>query len=1300
VREGDLVDDRFEIEATAGTGGMGTVYRARDRRLGVKVALKLLHGGPDHLETQRFAREAEVLASLTHAGIVRYVAHGTSPAGDYLATEWLDGEDLSDRLARRGLTVAESVTLARRVARALAGAHARGIIHRDIKPSNLFLPGGDIERVKVLDFGIARFTRATRAVTTTGTLIGTPGYMAPEQAQGARQIDARADVFSLGCVLFECLTGRSPFMGDHILAVLAKILIEDAPPVRTIRPDVPEALEAVVARMLVKEPEGRPADGGVVADELDALEAMPATGAAPPRDVRPTLTASEQRVMCILLAGRAAPVGPTLSPAQSSDVDEHIRHLVASYGGRADGLADGSLLVTLSGSGAAATDQAVRAARCGLALRPLLPELPMVLATGRGVLSARLPMGEVIDRAVRALSKAPVAGIRLDTLSAGLLDARFDVAGDDAGQYLRGERDSLDAARTVLGRPTTCVGRDRELDTLLALFRECCGEPVARAALVLAPAGVGKSRLGWEFVDRARRQSGALEVLTGRGDPIRAGSPFALIAQAVRRSANILEGEPLPERREKLTARVGRCLSGRPREAARVTEFLGELCSVPFPDDDSAGLRAARLDPMLMGDAMREAWTAWLAAECAVQPVLLVLEDLHWGDLPTVNFVDAALRNLPEAPLMVLALARPEVHDQFPGLWGDRALQELRLDKLSRKAAEKLVREVLGPSADPRKVAVVVDRADGNAFYLEELMRAVAEGKEDALPETVLGMVQARLDALGQKARRVLRGASIFGGTFWRSGIMALLGGEQRTTEAGDWLDYLVEREVVARRATSTLPGEAEYAFRHALVREAAYAMLTEDDRVLGHRLAGEWLERVGYTDAIALAEHFDRGQEPARAVAWYRRGAEAALEGNDLGPAVERAERGIARGAEGETRGALRLVQAEALIWRGDLEGSLRRGTEAAADLAAGSPAWFHAVEAITTASVFEGRFEAVQEWALEASRATPATPAGVTAQIVCLCRTVGALLVAGRYGVVDQLLPQIETLTGDIAGLQPHAAALVWDVRGKRAHHGGRAGDAVLAYVRSVEAAEAAGHPRHVCVHRANLGFALGEVGDWAAAERVLMLALAAAERMGLHFIAPWTKVILGNVLAHLGRVDEARAALGESLMAGVVLGSPRLAGMSRMYLAGIAWAAGDAASAEEEASGAAEALRAGPPLRPGALAGLARAQLALGKVDAALATAREARALYDGLGACDENESLIHLMLAEALLASGARAEAKAALDAAHARLKARAASIGDPEMRASFLSLPVNARTETLAREWAGGAPEAGLKGASA
>jgi serine/threonine protein kinase len=268
--------ERFVLQELAGAGGMGTVYRAIDLRTDQMVAVKLLEAGDDPQAAERFAREAQLLCELRHPGIVEYLAHGVTGDGQpYLAMEWLTGEDLARRVARGALSLADSLTLLRRTASALAVAHQRGIVHRDVKPSNLFLRGGEVERVAILDFGIARRREFSHAITATGGILGTPAYMAPEQARGERDLTPAVDVFSLGCVLFECLSGVRPFVAEQAMSALAMILFSPPPRLRAVRPDLPRAVEALLARMLAKPASERLPDAAALLAALDEVLSQP-----------------------------------------------------------------------------------------------------------------------------------------------------------------------------------------------------------------------------------------------------------------------------------------------------------------------------------------------------------------------------------------------------------------------------------------------------------------------------------------------------------------------------------------------------------------------------------------------------------------------------------------------------------------------------------------------------------------------------------------------------------------------------------------------------------------------------------------------------------------------------------------------------------------------------------------------------------------------------------------------------------------------------------------------------------------
>jgi hypothetical protein len=269
-----LADDtfarRFDVGDQVGEGGMGRVHRAIDRDSGAAVALKVLR---DPGVEARFTLEAETLERMDHPAIVAYVGHGVTRSGEaYLAMAWLDGESLATRLSRGPLSIAETLAIGIRVAGALAHAHAHAIVHRDVKPSNVMLVDKDPARATLIDFGIAKDTAVTHGLTETGQLIGTPGYMAPEQAMGTATPAAAMDLFGLGALLYECCAGRPPFEGAQTMAVLAQLLLRDPPAVHTLRDEVPLRLDAVIMALLEKEPERRTAQASQIEAELRAIE--------------------------------------------------------------------------------------------------------------------------------------------------------------------------------------------------------------------------------------------------------------------------------------------------------------------------------------------------------------------------------------------------------------------------------------------------------------------------------------------------------------------------------------------------------------------------------------------------------------------------------------------------------------------------------------------------------------------------------------------------------------------------------------------------------------------------------------------------------------------------------------------------------------------------------------------------------------------------------------------------------------------------------------------------------------------
>ncbi len=1097
IPSGTVVGDRFEIESLAGTGGMGEVYRARDRETGELVAVKFVRQSALSY-VARFEREARALAQFAHPGIVRYVAHGKDPSL-FLAMEWLEGEDLHRRLARGAMPIGDALELAQRLTDALAAAHARGIIHRDIKPSNIFLCGGRIDAAKLLDFGVAQVAKSTHALTGTGQLIGTLGYMAPEQALSGRDVTPAADVFSLGCVLFECLAGRGPFAGEWA-EVLSKILLSEPPRLREMRKDAPHALDELVARMLRKDPASRASLASVSADVASFLSAGAVLTGGDTDDIKdvPAVTGDERRLVAVIVSSDASGVvlddvrlTPSADTMPSSAV--HLGNVVAKYEGQLEVRADGTPLVTLTSAGAA-TDLATRAARCALAMRELLPRARIAVASGRGDPSRGSVIADVVARAQHLLEIDEAAKhVRIDPMTAGLLDSTFEVSGDASALALIGQRER-NSVRKLLGKPTPCVGRERELSMLNGLVAECLDEPLSTALLITANAGVGKSRLRYEILRALRDRDDSPEIWMARGDPITSGSPFGMLSQLLRGMAGLVDGELVEVRRQKLLARVGRNLPL--EDATRVAQFLGELVGAQFSADDRPSLRAARQDPALMNDQLRRAWDDLVAAETAAAPVVIVLEDLQWGDLPTVTFVDAVLRTQRHRPLLVLALARPEVHEAFPGLFRDRRLNELRLSDLTPSASRRLVLDVLGPNVDPEVVGALIEKANGNAFYLEELIRSVSEGTA-ALPGTVLAMVQARLERLEPGARRLLRAASVFGTRFWVSGVAALVG-TYGVENVRATLEDLVQREVVMHSPASRFKGDAEYTFRHILVRDAAYEMLTDRDRKVAHLLAAEWLEARGEREALVLAEHLERSGERQRAIVWYLWAAEQALEGNDLASVLVRAERGIECGAQGVVLGELYLLKAEATGWAGDP--SHRDLAEKALGLLPpGSAAWARAAAELAVAC--RGAADR------ERLRATAEAMASIVVEHISLghawgiARTVVELLGAGETALAERLLPWI-TSAADRADEAdgPTLRAMVEWLRAATALHAGSPAPLCDVAADIATTFEAAGHVRYSALVALHAAVASASVGDWVAALSWSERAADLSRRLGL--------------------------------------------------------------------------------------------------------------------------------------------------------------------------------------------------------
>ena len=1236
----------FRVLARLGGGGMGVVYRCEDLE-GHPVAVKTIHRdflNPTTL--QRFARESTI--RIEHPNVIRTLDAGADADGTpFIVLELLQGESLDHILERGLLSPADVIDLARQSCAGLSAAHALSIIHRDLKPANIFRC--EDGTVKVLDFGVAHLGTASK-LTADGSVVGTLSYLSPEQARGVRDLDARCDVWALGMVMMEALTGETPFDRDTPVATVMAILQEPLPPILAGR--APDALREVIERCLSKDRKERYVSTAELDAALEAVAPLASQSVQTPEGrlrersdalARTTLRTDEQRVVVVLLA-------------HGVKDEDGLRAAITEARGTAIPFLGGGM-VGMFGGEKWEGDEIVRAIRVALACRGKASRLAVGAGRAR-TLGANLA-GEAIASAERGCA-AELAGVAVETATAMVASSQFILrrVSDTISEVVR-ERDPGAEGSERL------VGRDAEIALLELALESVIEENRSRGVVVTGPMGIGKSALVREAIARLESSEVPVRTLSAAGEPLRAERPYDVLGRALRaKVAARGSTDPAAALRSVVSEAITETSA-----ANDCATFLGELIGVPTAE--TLSVRAARSDPRLMADLTRLAMEDYLDALVAAGPTALVIDDAHWVDEGTLSLLGRLVEKHRDRPLLVLVAGR----DKEPlehGLDGADEVFRFWLEPLGAEHVKALAARMLGRTLPDAIAQQVSERTLGNPLFIEQALWPLRDRPDLGaltqllLPVSVEAAVQARLDMLPEVLKEACKHVSAFGRPFTRDELSAL----PQPPDA-KVLEVLLESGMW-RTPDGTLDGSSpRYQLENRLTLEVAYRMLTpEVRRELHARIAAHLASGTGH-DAEEVARHYEDAAQPTEAARWWSRAAiEASTRGDSRGT-LRCAEKAVALELPEPERYPLHMIRADALRFLGRRD-EQAEVLQAASDTARDDAERARALTEYAALLTRLGRGREAIAIAQSAIRQADATTDADT-KALARGRLAEALMFAGDYELSGDALEEASLHADHVS---PLVLAQLADWRARLAGLQGELGLALTSFREATRLLRQCGDVRRAAASDVNVADALHKLGDFEHAAQALRETVAGCRRVGHRLMEGYALANLGHALIRLGRMEEALEQLMEAGRLADSIGDGRLTAAVGGYRAKALYAGGnldEAIAVAEEAGGRARAAK------QNVLAALADTQAALawlakGDAERALRASSAAMAVRDQLGGLEEGEGEVFLTHARALAAIGRTDEARTVREAGRARLAEIASRIGDIALRAQFLSIP--------------------------
>jgi serine/threonine protein kinase/predicted ATPase len=957
----------YTITEEIGAGGMATVYRAYQPNMDRHVAIKVIRTNilQDPTVKDRFRREARLIARLEHPHLLPVYDFDGDHDPPFIVMRYLEGGTLKQVLDEAELPFDEMLYMLQQVGAALDYAHRQGVVHRDLKPSNVMI---DREgNAFVTDFGIARAAGTHESLTNAGDLIGTPAYMSPEQARGDTDVSSAADVYALGVMIFEMLTGDVPFRHDSGLGVLMAHLNEAVPSARARNARVPEAADRVIRAAMAKDRSARhPTAGALIADLTEALRVKLANSPRRLQELTETLSLSQLRAFEAQKKATTADTPSTATPTEQQrqmttvhlDVSElaellyesgkdaeTVRARIDALWNRFDEIAreaGGVIQSRVDGTGVAlwgrariSEDDPERAIRAGLRMRDAVtdearallgkswePTEENPLPFSAGIATGPVLLERSADTGTYTASGATItlAGRIQDAAEPGAILVAHDTFTLVRGVFtfhpheairIRGRKEPLDVyavagvkqrafrqkARGIEGVETKMIGREIELRLLQEALTLTLEDGETQVVTVVGEAGVGKSRLLFEFStwsDLIEQQFWLFEARATQPSMLQ---PYSLTRDLFSFRFQILDSDPLDVVHRKFVEGVASFLGENTQDKA---ELMGQVVGFDFTS------RPVVAEALKDADAFRQRALALLGefftAATRMHPVVIHIEDIHWADDRSLDLINNLVRENARLPLFVMCLARPSLYERRP-LWGEgqRFHERIQLEPLSQLSSRRLVRELLKKMNEvPTELRdLIVERADGNPFYIEELIKAliddgvIVKGDEAwavdrtrlsgvRIPPTLTGVLQSRLDSLPVILQQLLQRVSVMGRVFWDAAAIylcreAMLGEE----EVRGSLEDLRQREMILRREESGFAGTVEYVFRHAILRDVTYGTLSPRQRRALHKLAAEWLLEMGGArvgeHVLLVAAHYEQAGEPVLAAEQLRRAGEHA---------------------------------------------------------------------------------------------------------------------------------------------------------------------------------------------------------------------------------------------------------------------------------------------------------------------------------------------------------------------------------------------------------------------------------------